>query len=153
MLEASRSPRHLVSSAYPDFAGERQYHFCDIPLGIKRITVRLSRDRAELALEDEDGSHLVSAGIGCWLENSASLRGEDLHHGYRLDGAKIMAGARWLDRDTLEMTWFFLESVFVDTVVLRLADKKITLERSVNANSGARAWPILAGTRDRGIWA
>jgi hypothetical protein len=82
-------------------------------------------------------------GLDHWIESETDMPGRDLHHGYALQPAKVVAGARWLDRDTLEMHWIFAESVFVDTVVVRFSAGQVSLERRVNVNSGALAWPVL----------
>jgi hypothetical protein len=56
-----------------------------------------------------------------------------------------MAGARWKSDNTLEMDWIFIASVFRDQVVVRFDGDRVSLLRSVNVNSGVRAWPLLEG--------
>jgi hypothetical protein len=56
-----------------------------------------------------------------------------------------VAGARWLDENTLEMTWIFAETAFRDTVVCRFESDRVTLNRGVNVNSAALSWPTLSG--------
>jgi len=43
------------------------------------------------------------------------------------------------------MTWIFVESAFRDTVVCRFDGDNLTLERSVNVNSGALERPPIRG--------
>ena len=87
-------------------------------------------------------------GVGRWIESETYVPGRDLHHGYELRPARIVAGARWLDADTLEMHWIFAETAFRDTVICRFRQERVTLSRSVNVNSGALSQPELVGWRD-----
>jgi hypothetical protein len=88
--------------------------------------------------------------IAGWKEMVATLPGADLHHGYALANACIIAGARWSAPDHLVMVWHFVDSAFRDTVELRIDGDRITFDRSVNINSSARAWPTLTGHRQSG---
>jgi len=98
-----------------------------------------------LSLTDRAGQHSVAMGMDRWIESKTDIPGQDLHHGYKLQPAKVVAGARWLDRDTLEMHWIFVETVFHDTVICRFSEKQISYARSVNVNSGLLAQPVLIG--------
>jgi hypothetical protein len=59
----------------------------------------------------------------------------------------VVASARWLDPQTLEMVWIFAESSFRDTVVCRFKKDRAHLERRVNVNSGGRESPQIIGYR------
>lgn len=96
-------------------------------------------------LTDDNGEHAVEMGIGGWIESRTSLPGRDLHHGYQLDDAPTVAGARWRDAKTLEMTWIFAETAFRDTIVCRFDGDTVTLDRAVNVNSGALSYPTFSG--------
>jgi hypothetical protein len=89
----------------------------------------------------------VVCGLQGWIETETDVPGRELHHGYSLQGAKVVAAARWLDESTLEMTWIFAETAFRDTVVCRFEQDRVTVERSVNVNSSALTWPTLIGVR------
>ena len=103
----------------------------------------LSDSRCAFYLTDKEGEHVVVMGVGDWLEDLTSMPGRDLHHGYRLLNARCVAGAVWRDRATLEMTWIFVETAFRDTVICRFEDNRVTIDRSVNANTGALSQPTL----------
>jgi hypothetical protein len=60
---------------------------------------------------------------------------------------RVVAGGSWKDRNTLELTWQFAESVFRDTVVCRFDRKSMTFDRRVNVNSSALARPTIRGTQ------
>lgn len=114
-------------------------------LGISAVRLEFDSDRCVFHLEDAAGDHRVVCGLREWIESRTDMPGADLHHGYFLKDAVVVAGAVWTDESTLEMTWIFAETAFRDTVVCRFDATGLTLERSVNVNSSAHAWPRLSG--------
>jgi hypothetical protein len=69
----------------------------------------------------------------------------ELHHGYEMRRARVVASARWSGPDTLEMTWIFVDSAFRDTVICRFEGEQIRYSRTVNVNSGALSQPAMVG--------
>jgi CubicO group peptidase (beta-lactamase class C family) len=136
-------PETLVSLSEPspEYSGALQYEVPDNPLGIRGLSLDLSREACTLRLTDAAGEHTIAAGINRWIEGETDVRGEQLHHGYHLTPARVVAGARWLTADTLEMTWIFAETAFRDTVLCHFAGNRLTLSRSVNVNSSALKLP------------
>jgi len=78
-------------------------------------------------------------------EHMTDVPGADLHHGYALQSAVVVASAAWTDENTLRMNWVFAQTAFQDTVVCRFDNDEVTVERGVNVNSSARSWPQLSG--------
>jgi hypothetical protein len=101
-----------------------------------------------LTMVDDAGDHRVDAGDGTWVEGPSSLPGASLHHGYSLQGTPTVAGCRWLARERLELVLHFVETTFRDTIVIAREGNALRLDRKVNINSGARAWPSLIFRRD-----
>jgi hypothetical protein len=98
-------------------------------------------------LRNDRGDHKVKCGLGEWIESFTTITGAKLHHGYESDMMRVVAGGSWKDRNTLELTWQFTESVFRDTVVCRFDRKSMTFDRRVNVNSSALARPTIRGTQ------
>jgi CubicO group peptidase (beta-lactamase class C family) len=115
------------------------------PLGVTAVRFVFGNDRCVFHLEDTAGNHSVVCGLRDWIESRTDVPGADLHHGYALQSAVVVASAAWTDENTLRMIWVFAETAFQDTVVCRFDNDKITVERGVNVNSSARAWPQLSG--------
>jgi CubicO group peptidase (beta-lactamase class C family) len=115
------------------------------PLGVTAVRFVFENDRCVFHLVDASGDHSVVCGLREWLESRTDMPGGDLHHGYSLQSAIIVAGATWTDEHTLRMTWIFAETAFRDTVVCRFDADGVMVERSVNVNSAAMAWPRLSG--------
>jgi CubicO group peptidase (beta-lactamase class C family) len=145
-LVAVARPPAIVSyrSTKPAQISGKTYH-------VEPNTVAVTAVRFDF---DEAGCdfHLTAAGtdyrVACgldWIESRTDVPGRELHHGYSLRSTPVVAGARWLDESTLEMTWIFAQTAFRDTVVCRFDLDRVTIERSVNVNSSALSWPTLTG--------
>jgi CubicO group peptidase (beta-lactamase class C family) len=117
------------------------------PLGITALAFEPAPDGIKLTIDDDEGSHAIVAGWNGWVEGASEMPGAMLHHGYRLRGTPVIAGARWAKPRELEMVWHFAESAFRDTLTFRFAEDHLTLDRTVNINTGARAWPSLTARR------
>jgi hypothetical protein len=141
------TPEPLASGATPrpQLLGTRRYMLSPNLLRFHELTIQISEDTCTLQLRSERGGYSIRSGIGHWIEGKTRLPGARLHHGYDLEGTPVMAGARWKSDNTLEMDWIFIASVFRDQVVVHFDGYRVTLLRSVNVNSGARAWPLLEG--------
>jgi CubicO group peptidase (beta-lactamase class C family) len=112
----------------------------------KSVKFDLSGDRLRYTLVDDRGTHSITSGLGEWLEQDTTMTGARLHHEYEPDGMRVVAGARWVDDDTLEMTWQYVEAAFRDTVRCTFNGDKVSIDRSVNLNSGERKLPTLSGS-------
>ena len=141
-------PPALVSAAAGDphaFAG--CWAVAPNDVDVTRITIGFNGDDLHLSFDDETDRHEVSAPRDAWRETRTSLAGGTLHHGYAMEHAPTVVGWRWLSADRIELTCRFVESAFHDTFVIARTADGLTLDRAVNINSGARAWPTLRGTR------
>ena len=123
------------------------YDMAENPQGITRLRLELAPGSCTLQLADADGKHTLKMGVDSWIESDTDMPGRELHHGYELRPARVLAGARWLDPWTLEMHWIFAETAFRDTVICRFEADRISLARSVNVNSGPLSYPALSGRR------
>ncbi len=117
------------------------------PLGVREVAFEPSQDALAFRMTDAAGTYVVTCGREDWIEGRTDIPGRELHHGYRLGGAPVIASARWRDAATLEMTWIFAETAFRDTVVCRFDAETVTVDRAVNINSADRRHPTLVGRR------
>ena len=115
--------------------------------GITALRCDFAENRCLFRLCDAEGEHQIAAALEGWLEGETDMPGRDLHHGYSLPSARVVAGARWLDEATLEMTWIFVETAFRDTVTLRFEGNRMTHDRRVNVNSAALSQPTVTAYR------
>jgi hypothetical protein len=114
--------------------------------GVASIRFEFLADRCVVYLTDAEGTYSVTAGLGGWVEGRTSMPGSDLHHGYRLLDAPVVANAGWTDSHTLTMEWIFAETAFRDTVVCVFEDDRLVFRRRVNVNSSLTEHPDLVGT-------
>lgn len=140
-------PRQLqsVRANTPAIVSGVPYAMDPNPLGITTVQVEFRDRHCTLRLTDGDGVHQITAGFDAWVERVGSMTGFDLHHGYRLANARVLAAAEQLNETTTRLTWIFPDTAFRDTVICRFEGDRLTFERRVNVNSGALAWPTLTG--------
>ncbi|HEX8300829.1 serine hydrolase [Sphingomonas sp.] len=109
------------------------------------VSFDFAGDRVTYRMHDQGGEHVITAGLAEYLEQDTTMTGSRLHHEYRPESQRVVAGARWLDPDTFEMTWQFVETAFRDTLVCRFRDGGVEIDRSVNLNSAETKLPTLSG--------
>lgn len=112
---------------------------------VRNISFEFAPRRCTYRMTDDRGTHRIDNGIGAWLEGETSMTGNRLHHEYQPDSIRVVAGARWLDTNTFEMVWQYVETSFRDTVICRFDGDRLTLDRRVNVNSAETKLPTLHG--------
>jgi CubicO group peptidase (beta-lactamase class C family) len=132
-------------STRPAQISGRTYRLEPNTVGVTAVRFDFGEERCVFQLTQAGTDYRVVCGLDDWIETQADVPGPELHHGYSLRSTPVVAGARWLDEDTLEMTWIFAQTAFRDTVVSRFDRDRLTIERSVNVNSSALSWPTLSG--------
>ena len=115
---------------------------------VTAVKLTFAEDVLDFQLSDHRGSHRILAGLNRWIESGTSMTGNKLHHQYQSDHMKVVASARWWDEQTLEMTWQFVETAWMDTVVCRFFGDRISIDRRVNANYASLFRPTLRGAMD-----
>ena len=114
--------------------------------GVETVAFDFTGDRCRFRLRDARGEHAIVAGASDWIEGDTSMTGNLLHHQFQPDSMRVVAGGRWVDPRTFDMTWQFAETAFRDRVVCRFTgDDVVTVDRSVNVNSAATSRPTLRG--------
>lgn len=113
---------------------------------VKSVAFEFADSVCTYRMSDAEGDHQITAGLAEYLEQLTSMTGNRLHHEYRPKRQPVIAGARWLAPDRLEMTWQFVETAFRDTVLCTFTGNKVAIDRSVNLNSAETRLPTLIGT-------
>jgi len=148
-LEREANPEPVASEAQSgsEIASQMRFRAKPNELGVEAFELEFSANKCVLRVKDLRGVHVVAMGLNEWIESETSISGVQLHHGYEWRCARVVASARWLNPETLEMEWIFAESSFRDTVVCRFEKDRAHLERTVNVNSGGRESPQIIGLR------
>jgi CubicO group peptidase (beta-lactamase class C family) len=132
-------------STKPAQINGRTYRLASNSVGVTAVRFDFDAAGCVFHLTQAGTDYRVVCGLHDWIETKADVPGRELHHGYSLRSTQLVAGARWLDEDTLQMTWIFAETAFRDTVICRFDRDRLSIERSVNVNSSAVSWPTLSG--------
>ncbi|MGB3122994.1 MAG: serine hydrolase domain-containing protein [Pseudomonas sp.] len=141
---AERPPR--VSACATPADSKRVFLMAENDLGVQQLSFDFSADVLTFQLTDNQATHSLSVGVDHWLTGTTSMPGRALHHGYDFNHAQIVAGARWLDAKTLEMTWIYPQTAFRDRVVCVFEGNSVSFARTVNVNSAEREQAVLVGT-------
>ncbi|WP_454762284.1 serine hydrolase domain-containing protein [Caulobacter segnis] len=144
-------PLNSVRANTPRLVDGVTYRLEDNLVGARTVRVDFQPDACVFTLVDASGEHAITAGRQTWIAGVTDMPGRDLHHGYALQGARVLAGAEQVNETTTRLTWIFPDTAFRDTVWCRFEGERLTLTRTVNVNSSALAWPELTGTAERSL--
>jgi len=114
-------------------------------LGVRRLSFSFEGDVLRFELVDDRATHTLNVGIEQWVTGTTNMPGRALHHGYEFKDAQVVAGARWLDGKTLEMTWIYPQTAFRDRVVCEFDGERVSFARTVNVNSAEKGQEVLVG--------
>ncbi len=142
------APTPAPSSTVQRISG-RWFHMEPNEHGVQAARLRFEEASATFQMRDARGEHSVEVGLTGWIEGETSMTGNDLHHQYQPDAMRVSAAGHWPDDTTFVMTWVYLEAAFRDQVTCRFDADGMTLDRSVNVNTGAMARPSLRGRMER----
>jgi len=144
----------LASLALPEPAGASigmtgilWYDIAPNDVGVTSLGFEFADGRCVFTLDDARGAHRIDIGLGHAVEGDTSMTGQSLHHEYQPDRMRVLARGVWQGAHRFCMTWRFIETAFCDTVVCAFEGDTVTVDRSVNANTGSGAWPTLVGVR------
>lgn len=135
----------LVSLCAAPQDATRTYDLAPNGLGVSRVSFAFAGKALTFQLTDGQAQHTLQVGLERWIAGTTSLPGRALHHGYEFQDAQIIAGARWLDEKTLEMTWIYPQTAFRDRVTCVFDGHNLSLARTVNVNSAEREQEVLSG--------
>jgi CubicO group peptidase (beta-lactamase class C family) len=137
----------LVSDCPAPEDSMRVFAMAENGLGVRQLSFAFTGNVLTFELTDSQATHRLQIGIDHWLTGLTSMPGRALHHGYEFNHAQIVAGARWLDQKTLEMTWIYPQTAFRDRVKCVFEGNSVSLARTVNVNSAEREQEVLVGKR------
>jgi hypothetical protein len=114
-------------------------------LDVQQLAFAVEGNVLRFQLTDSKATHALEVGIDHWIAGTTNMPGRALHHGYEFKDAQIVAGARWLDTRTLEMTWIYPQTAFRDRVVCEFDGDRVSVARTVNVNSAGKEQETLVG--------
>jgi CubicO group peptidase (beta-lactamase class C family) len=137
--EPAREPQRDLGGRFATGANEQ---------GIRAVVVAISGEGVLVVVDHERGEQPIFAPWSGWAESLTSVYGEDLHHSYKFTDEPVVSHARWADPTAIELSWWFPETAFRDTVELRVHGDVLSLDRRTNANSGPLQLPTLVAYRE-----
>ncbi|HEU5140081.1 MAG TPA: serine hydrolase [Bacillales bacterium] len=137
-------PELMKSSPLAAEISDRVYRMKANEDDINEVSLTIESDFCEFVLKDERGEHHITCGYNEWMEGTTTMTGNSLHAQYQPEQLRVCGKAGWRSDNEFVMTWCFVETPFIDTVVCRFEDRYIWLDRSVNTNDSVTR-PTLFG--------
>jgi hypothetical protein len=94
---------------------------------------------------DDRGEHQITCGLQEWYFGTTTLFDNVFHTQYQPEVMNVCAKAGWRNENEFEMSWCFVNTPFIDTVVCHFDGNQIWLKRTVNTDQGDSR-PTLNGT-------
>jgi CubicO group peptidase (beta-lactamase class C family) len=97
---------------------------------VEEVSLHFQNHACVFALKDNKGEYSVTCGLEKWTEGVTSMPGTPpkLTAGALGPNSKVAASATWLDENTFEMTWRFIETPHHDTVTCHFDGDKVKIE-------------------------
>lgn len=142
------APITPTSSPLAERVSGRRYRAHPNADAVESMELVFQGDRCTFKLHDYRGEHAVEVGLRDWVEGETSMTGNKLHHEYQPASMRVIAGGRWVDPQTFEMTWEFVETAWRDRAVCRFDGDRMRFDHSVNVNSAAMSLPTIHAEAD-----
>jgi CubicO group peptidase (beta-lactamase class C family) len=116
----------------PARSGKQAYSIADNGLGISQVSLAFQKDRCLFSMQDAQGEHHLTCGMGRWQKGETDLSAVPLKlvptSGPRELPMKIAAGGAWSDPNTFVMFWRFIETAHYESVTCRFEEDNLRVE-------------------------
>ena len=101
--------------------------------GLTGMRLDFAEDSVDLTLFADDESFTISSGKSAWTSGIADMSVWKMHGTCRPE-ENVTANAKWLDDDTLQLTWFFTNMPFKDTLTFVFSEDgaEVQLDKVTN---------------------
>lgn len=131
---------------------KKKFTFDTNDLKIKTVSLSFSPDACQFSMEDDNGTHDVNCGLGKWKEGFTDISTLPLKLAPTLVPGeiknRIVASGTWIDDQTFEMTWRFIETAHYETVSCKFDgdEVKVSFRRSLAIlGNTADSRPVITG--------
>jgi CubicO group peptidase (beta-lactamase class C family) len=123
----------------------KNFSISENSLNVSQFALAFANDSCTVTIKDEKGVHKIVSGIGKWKEGTTDLSTIPLKLVLTpVPGetkTRIAANGLWLDDNTFQMTWRFIETAHYETVKCSFEGENISVEFK-------RSLAILGNTKD-----
>ncbi|KAA6439941.1 serine hydrolase [Dyadobacter flavalbus] len=146
-LETGKPQSPLISKI-----NNRTYSISENSLNVSSVALSFAKDSCTFKMKDNQGEHKISCGIGKWKNGETSLSTIPLKlvptpvPGEKL--TRIAANGAWVDENTFEMTWRFVETAHYEKVRCVFEENNVQVEFKKSLavlNNSKDPRPVLNG--------
>ncbi|TBL76620.1 serine hydrolase domain-containing protein [Paenibacillus thalictri] len=112
-------PQDEAQPALTAYTGKR-FVFADNSRKLESGSIDFAEDECIVTLRTGQGEEQVRCGFGSWSVGAAL--------GHALPVSQIAASGKWLNANSFEMEWRYIETPFTDTITVRLDEAGVTFE-------------------------
>jgi hypothetical protein len=131
-----KTPERLASSPLAETRSKGLYKIEANVANVKEVMFDFEREACTFVLKDEGGKHLIKCGYQEWVEGTTSLFNNQLHSLEQPTQVTVFAKSGWKNEHVFEMTWCFVNTLFIDTISCIFEGMRIQLKRTVNTDQG-----------------
>jgi CubicO group peptidase (beta-lactamase class C family) len=133
------------SSARGAAVSGKSFRFPENELGIRVASVDLSADTPRIHLEDADGKHDISCGVGRWVRGRTAYQ-KRISNQYDTNEQGIAGSCGWTDDDTFTAKLCFHQTPYTLTQRFHFEGDKLAIDTEHNLRWGETKRPRITGT-------
>jgi CubicO group peptidase (beta-lactamase class C family) len=139
-------PSGAASSPLATGVSGRRYATADNSQKISGITLDFSGATPLLAIEDADGRHSISVGLGTWQRQRTDYR-KHINELFDTPEQGLAARGAWSADDTFVVSLCFDETPYTMTATFEFEGEQLRMNAAYNVRWGAASEPEVIGTR------
>lgn len=132
-LKTLALPLPVVEATSPTVAevSGKTFAFADNSMNAKSASLTFAKDSCVFRLRDDVGEHLVTCGLGRWIEGETTFPTKPLKLvPTPVPGemrSRVVGSGTWTDPNTFEMTWRFIETAHYETTTCHFDSDGLTV--------------------------
>jgi CubicO group peptidase (beta-lactamase class C family) len=135
----------MTSPRGADVSG-RRYAVPQNSQGISGVTLDFSGPSPVLAIEDADGTHSITVGLGSWVRQRTGYR-KHINELFDTPDQGLAATGAWSSADTFVARLTFNETPYTMTTTFGFAGEQVRVNTAYNVRWGTPSEPEITGTR------
>lgn len=139
-------PEGAGSSALAAQVSGRRYGTAGNPQGISALSFDLEASPPTITIEDADGTHPISVGVGSWIRGRTGFK-KRINELFDTHEQGVAARGAWSSEDTFVARLVFTETPYTAIARFRFAGEQVTLDVSYNVRWGSLTEAPVVGTR------
>jgi CubicO group peptidase (beta-lactamase class C family) len=140
------APSGAMTSTLATGVSGRRYTVGDNSQKISGITLDFSGAAPQLAIEDADGTHVISVGLGTWQRQRTDYR-KHINELFDTPDQGLAAQGAWTADDTFVARLVFDETPYTMTATFAFEGEQLRMNASYNVRWGSTSEPEVIGTR------